>query len=203
MPTTIRSNKDAKANVAVSQALGVGADPKSLEIARQYLGTSKFIGYCQRFVRQVTGGRTIGASAIEAWNKAPQKIQGVQGIQPGDPVYFSPNSSNRGYGHTGIYAGNGQFVSATDRGIRQANLGEWIKATGQKLLGYVPGANRALGLGGQQESQQTQNLAYTPPTPEQGISHSIKLRQSGIKSPIPMPSPSSTINLDPNSNLEA
>lgn len=203
------ASKTAQANVATTQALRAGANPRDLEIARQYLGTSKFIGYCQSFVRQVTGGKTTGASAIQAWNNAPTKIQGTQGLQAGDLVYFSPNASNRGYGHTGIYEGNGNFISATNNGIKSTGLTDWMKSTGQKLLGYVPAVERALGLGGQQGSQQG-NLAFNPPTPEQAISHNVQMRQSGLASQVPVPMPptpnmqnqkpgpnASTIELDP------
>jgi len=193
------STNAAKADVAEIQALRAGASPRDLEIARKYLGNKNFAGYCQRFVRQVTGGRTTGASAIQAWNNAPQKVQGTtSGIQPGDLVYFSPNASNKGYGHTGIYAGNGNFVSATDNGIKETGIMGWLKSTGQKLLGYVPGTNRTLGLGGQQNSQPNQ-MGFNPPTPEQAIGHNVQMRQRGLASqvPVPMPPVSSTIELDP------
>lgn len=192
----------AKANVAAAQALHAGANPTTLELARKYMGQKNFIGYCQSFVRQVTGGRTTGASAIQAWTKAPQKVSGIMGIQPGDLVYFDANKSNRGYGHTGIYEGNGKFISATDNGIKSSDIFGWLKSTGQKLLGYVPGTNRAMGSGGQ-GSQQT-NMAYVPPTPQQAIEHHVQMRKSGLESQVPVPTPplpedKQTINLDPNS----
>jgi hypothetical protein len=202
-----------RANVAAAQALYAGANPRDLEIARRYLGTSKFIGYCQSFVRQVTGGRTSGASAIQAWNNTSQKVQGIQGIQPGDLVYFSPHVSNRGYGHTGVYSGNGQFISATDSGIKQMGILDWIKSTGQKLLGYVPAVERALGLRGQQNSQtnlesgnqqssQTNQMSFGFLTPQQAVSHNVQMRQQGLTSRVPVPMPPipqvrSTIELDP------
>lgn len=179
----------AKANVAATEALRAGANPRDLDIARSYMGAKAFIGYCQAFVNRVTGGKTSGASAIQAWNNAPQKVQGTtQGMQPGDLVYFSPNSSNRGYGHTGIYAGNNQFISATDNGVKQTGLFDWMKETGQKLLGYVPAVERALGFGGQQSPQKTQP-SFIPPTPEQAINHNVQARQIGMQSQVPIPTP--------------
>lgn len=197
------SNLSAKVNVATIQAINAGASPRDLEIARQYMGSKNFIGYCQRFVRQVTGGKTTGASAIEAWNKASQKVQGAQGLQKGDLVYFSPNASNRGLGHTGIYSGNGQFISATDSGVRQTNLLDWIKSTGQKLLGYVPNSQRTVGSGGQQGSQS--NLTTTiPPTSQRLISDSVRLKRMGISTPIPIPPVPEklpVVNLNPNQGI--
>ena len=183
------STLDSKTNVATAHAIAAGASPKDLEIARQYMGQQKFIGYCQSFVRQVTGGRTQGASAIEAWNNAKQKVQGsVQGMQPGDLVYFSPNASNSGYGHTGIYAGQGQFVSATDKGIRQSGLSEWMQATGQKLLGYVPAAGRAVGDFAGNVGQQINNMI----SPSQAIQHHVQMRQAGQDTQVPVPMPPTT-----------
>ena len=190
------STLDSKTNVATAHAIAAGASPKDLEIARQYMGQSNFIGYCQSFVRQVTGGRTQGASAIDAWNNAQNKVQGsVQGMQPGDLVYFTPNASNSGYGHTGIYAGNGQFVSDTDKGIRQAGLSDWIKATGQKLLGYVPNGERTSGGGGGGD-------AGGQVTPQQAIQHHVQMRQAGQDTQVPVPMPPTpgsapNIELDP------
>ena len=210
MAKIIKNSNEAKANVATAQALKAGANPRDLEIARQFMGNKNYTGYCQAFVRQVTGGVTQGASAIEAWNNAPTRISGTNGLQPGDLVYFSPNASNKGFGHTGIYAGNDQFISATDKGIRSAGIGEWLKATGQKLLGYVPGSERALGLGDSNGSQQS-GMAFSPPTPEEAISHHVQMRQSGMPTEVPIPTPpipnmqnqgqnplASQINLNPN-----
>lgn len=136
------SNTDSKVNNAAAQAISAGANPRDLEIARQYLGKKDFIGFCQSFVSKVTGGLTKGGSAIQAWLNSPNKIPSLQGIQPGDLLYFGPHSSNKGYGHTGVYSGNNQMISATNNGVTQNDLGGWLKQTGQKLLGYVPVSQR-------------------------------------------------------------
>lgn len=189
------STNTEKVNVATIQALKSGASPRDLEIARQYMGSKNYIGYCQKFVRQVTGGRTSGASAIQAWNRAPQKVPGVQGLQEGDLVYFSPNASNKGYGHTGIYAGNGQFISATNSGIRQTGLLDWMKSTGQKLLGYVPGSER-----------QSSQLAFNSPPSQQTINQGARMRKLGMQTQIPIPPTSEetklpVVNLNPNQGI--
>lgn len=186
------STNTEKVNVATVQALRAGASPRDLEIARQYMGSKNYIGYCQKFVGQITGGRTSGASAIQAWNRAPQKVPGIQGLQEGDLVYFSPNASNKGYGHTGIYAGNGQFISATNTGIKQTNLLDWMKSTGQKFLGYVPGSQR-----------QSSQLTFNPPTSQPVAG---QMRKLGTQTQIPMPpTPEETklpvVNLNPNQGI--
>jgi hypothetical protein len=108
-----------------------------LNTASQYLGTKDFNNFCEAFVEQ----------AIQAWI-AQQKnsVQGTQGIQPGDTVYFAADKSNGGYGHTGIYIGNNQFISATYNGVKTANLSQWQQSTGQKLLGYVPSGQSGRGV---------------------------------------------------------
>ena len=112
-----------------------------------------------------------------------------------DLVYFSPNASNEGYGHTGVYSGNGQMISATDNGVKQSNLGDWLKQTGQKILGYVPAAGRAIsgavgGLGNDINNMFGGSGGQsTPPTPQQAIQHNVAMRQAGMQSQVPIPMP--------------
>lgn len=167
---------------ATSQALANGADPNLLDRARQFLGKNAYVGLCEAFVERMTqGAEGIYRSAIDAWNQHQgSRQQGLAGVKPGDAVYFAPDASNQGYGHTGVYMGNGQFISATDNGIRQYNLNDWQKMTGQKLLGYVPQDSRVQQarsqLYPQQPRQQTpmtipsvtqQKLATTQPNKPQ------------------------------------
>src|ERR1035437_6573514 len=93
-----------------NEALNAGAHPAVLALAQKMLGQKDYIGWCQAFVRSV-GGNTSGASAYQAWQNAGNKVTGTQGMQPGDLVYFSPNQGNNNDGHTGIYAGNNQFIT--------------------------------------------------------------------------------------------
>ena len=118
-----------------------------LQTASQYLGTNDFNNYCEAFVEQVTQGKTgIYPSAIQAWiSQQKNAVPGTNGIQPGDTIYFSPNQSNNGYGHTGIYIGNGQFISATYNGVKTANLSSWQQSTGQQILGYIPTGQNGAG----------------------------------------------------------
>lgn len=86
-------------------------------------------GFCSRFVRQVFdkafGGRfqrLFGASAIETeklWQQAGltkslQQLGGMQGLKAGDVLFQGFGSG--GYGHTGIYAGNGMVMENSTRG---------------------------------------------------------------------------------------
>lgn len=139
-----------------NQALQAGAQPLVLQLASKLLGAREYIGYCQAFVERMSGNQQRFPSAIQAWNNALNKVQGTQGIQPGDLVYFSPNQSNRGYGHTGIYSGDNQMISATYGGVKKNNLEDWLKSTGQKLLGYLPQGAR------QVQTQQPQNPQQQP-----------------------------------------
>lgn len=119
-----------------------------LNTAGQYLGTQDYNNFCEAFVEQATQGHTgVYPSAIQAWlGQQKQAVQGTQGIQPGDTVYFGADKSNGGYGHTGIYIGNGQFISATYNGVKTADLSKWQQSTGQKLLGYVPSGQDGRGV---------------------------------------------------------
>lgn len=119
--------------------------------AYNYLGSQAYDDYCQAFVEQALyGHQGVYPSAIAAWNQQQDKaVQGTQGMSPGDTVYFSPNQGNGGNGHTGIYMGNNEFISATDNGVQTNDLNNWQKMTGQQLLGYVPQGQNAQGLGAQ------------------------------------------------------
>lgn len=117
-----------------------------LNTASQYLGTNNYNNYCEAFVEQSMLGHTgVYPSAASAW-QSQKGVQGTKGMQPGDSVYFAPDKSNNFYGHTGIYAGNGQFISATYNGVKQVDLNQWMQSTGQKLLGYVPSGQEGRGI---------------------------------------------------------
>lgn len=111
-----------------------------ISAAAKHLGTQNFNNFCQAFVEKVTKGKTgIYPSAITAWQQQQNKaVSGTRGMKPGDVIYFSPNASNQGYGHTGIYVGNNKFISATGKGVAEVDLSQWQQMTGQQLLGYVP-----------------------------------------------------------------
>lgn len=139
---------------ATSQAIQHGADPDMLANLYRTVGSQNYIGLCQKFVEQATMGSTGHyASASDAWHQQQDravKDSNLNGIQPGDAVYFDADQSNQGYGHTGIYTGNGKFISATDNGVQNNPLSDWIGQTGQKVLGYIPHvANQVGNLFGQ------------------------------------------------------
>ena len=134
---------------ATNQAVQAGAQPLVLQLASKLLGKNEYLGYCQAFVERMTGNQQRSPTAISAWDNAQNKVQGTQGMQPGDLVYFSPNASNQNYGHTGIISGNNEMISATNSGVKKSNIIDWLKQTGQNLLGYIPQGDRK----NQQESQ--------------------------------------------------
>lgn len=131
----------------------------NINAAQNYLGSQAFNDLCQAFVEQATyGHQGIYRSAVDAWNSQQHKaVPGIQGVKPGDVLYFSPNQGNGGFGHTGIYTGNNQFISATAGGVQYKNLNDWQQGTGQQLLGYIPQNQSAQGLG-QTINQNTRQL---------------------------------------------
>lgn len=122
---------------ATSMALQAGADPIDLIKAKSQLGKQDYIGYCESFVEQTSNSGWKGMSASDAWqNQQDEAVQGLGGIQPGDKVYFSdPNNAD---GHVGIMDKDNNFISATDNGIEENNINEWMRLTGQNPLGYIP-----------------------------------------------------------------
>lgn len=144
------SSQGTTSNPQVAQvttdALSNGANPLALAMAKQQLGEKQYIGYCEAYVEHIQGSSIKYPSAIGAWNTQAQQgkaVAGLNGVQPGDAIYFSPNAGNGGYGHTGVYSGTdsqGQpsFISATDSGIQQVPINSWEQYTGQQALGYIP-----------------------------------------------------------------
>ena len=132
--------KPPTVDVATSNAIQSGASPLGLAMAKKQLGKQEYIGYCESFVENVTGSGWKGSSASDAWNNQltqGKAVSGLNGVTPGSEIYFEdPHNSD---GHVGIYAGDNQFISATDNGIKQTDINQWQKSTGQKVLGYVPG----------------------------------------------------------------
>ena len=99
----------------------------------------EFDGLCEAYAEQQKYGKTgIYPSAIAAWNNTENRVQGTSGLQPGDQIFFAPNTSNGNFGHTGIYQGNGKFTSATYNGVQTNDLNDWQKNTGQSFLGFIP-----------------------------------------------------------------
>lgn len=83
-------------------------------------------GYCSRFVRQVfvkalgpSTARLFGSSAIQTernfkaagFGKTLGQIGGIKGLRAGDALFQGFGSG--GYGHTGIYLGNGMVAQNT------------------------------------------------------------------------------------------
>lgn len=102
-----------------------------------------YAGLCESWVEDVTNSSIQGDTAYDSWKNLSGKgkgVAGLNGVQPGDLVYFSsdPNSSYGTDGHVGIYNGNGLFTSATDNGVATASINDWTKANQQQVLGYVP-----------------------------------------------------------------
>lgn len=131
----------AKYVMPTSEPTPEGPKPITVTTADMIQNKDKgqYNGFCQRFVEDATYGKHgIFDSAISAWNQLPNKVRGLQGVKPGDLVYFSANAGNNNDGHVGIYEGNGVFKSATSKGIEDQNIGDWMAKTGQQVLGYVP-----------------------------------------------------------------
>lgn len=115
--------------------------PGNVDQAEGLLGRQDWDALCQKFVEQVTDGRTGEyPSAVDAWNSYAKSGKGqtdFSQMTPGDLLYFSANDGNSQMGHVGIYTGDGKFVSATYGGVQEKDVNDWMQQTGQKPLGYV------------------------------------------------------------------
>jgi cell wall-associated NlpC family hydrolase len=128
---------------ATTEAVSNGASPELLNNAKKMLGAQAYIGLCESFVENATGSGWQGTSAIDAWNNNSNVAQtDMSKIKPGDKIYFGADASNGYFGHTGIYTGNNQFISATYNGIQENDLSNWVNSTGQRVLGFLPGSGK-------------------------------------------------------------
>ena len=108
--------------------------------AQSRLGKNELPNLCEGFSELATlGHRGVYGSAIQAWQAHRGKAKsGVSGLKPGDLVYFEANQSNNYSGHTGVYSGNGKFISATPNGVKEMSINDWQKNYGSGYLGYIP-----------------------------------------------------------------
>lgn len=123
--------------VAAVEAIKAGGDVQALDKAFKMLGQDAFVNLCQGFVQSVGGSNGAFDSAIDAYKAQQQNAKpGLQGAQLGDQVFFGPTKDNP-YGHTGLISGDNTFVSATPTGIKNLNIADWEKYSGEQLLGTV------------------------------------------------------------------
>ncbi len=124
---------------ATTTAVQNGADPAILNNAKKMLGDQNYIGLCERFVEVATQGKSgLYPSAIAAFNAQKGNATDLANAKPGDAIYFAPDASNEGFGHTGVISGNGNMISATNTGVKETPIDKWTANTGQKILGVIP-----------------------------------------------------------------
>jgi hypothetical protein len=127
----------------ISQAMAT-VNPKSNAPQAQIgkaISTPNYAGLCLKWVDDQQGNSNRQPTAYADYQAHAQQgdvSASLKDIPIGARTYFSPNDSNGGLGHVGIYAGNGKFISATDNGIKTFAIKDWEAATGQSFLGWVP-----------------------------------------------------------------
>ena len=101
------------------------ADPTKAALAAawavQQIGSQAWNEYCERLIENAygTSGRYPSAAAAAA---GLPLYQDPSAAEPGDLVYFKADDTNNGYGHAGIYVGNGRMVSATPSGVKETSI---------------------------------------------------------------------------------
>ncbi|WP_313892198.1 C40 family peptidase [Psychrobacillus sp.] len=107
-------------------------------------GTSPAGFDCSGYIRYVFDKFDINLPRTSADQYEVGQAVAKDKLQPGDLVFFS-NTYKKGISHTGVYLGNGEFISAKSRGVLKANLHTdpyWApKYTGAKRVSDVTVAN--------------------------------------------------------------
>ncbi len=115
----------------------IKGNSKALATAQASVGDEDYNGLCEKFAEQVSYGKTgMFPTANDAWNHYAQNGQArpdVENAPMGSLLYFA----NGGAGHVAITDGKGNITGATDNGVKTLPLQEWVKSTGQKILGFV------------------------------------------------------------------
>lgn len=114
----------------------------NVSTAQSSEGRQDLNGYCEQFVEDATFGQNgIFPTAADAWTNYVKSGEAYQGdvtkAPAGSLIYFAPDASNSNEGHTGVLDGKGNMISATDYGVQQISVAQWMQQTGQKPLGYV------------------------------------------------------------------
>ena len=116
LPSTSTVNQAGSTSSSVSSAASSATGTQILAKATQYLGTPYVYGGaspsgfdCSGFVYYVYGtfGLSVGRTPEAQYNAGT--VVDKASLQPGDIVLFA-NTYASGISHSGIYAGNGQFI---------------------------------------------------------------------------------------------
>ena len=99
----------------------VGKQALAAAWALNQIGRQDFYNLCQQFIENAYGTTGQYRSAAVAGNALNWGTDPSQ-ADVGDLVFFRPDASNGGAGHVGIYLGNGEMVSATNKGITRDNF---------------------------------------------------------------------------------
>ena len=122
---------------STQSAIKAWAYPSQLAWAKSHIDPVAYNNLCLQFVDDALGLPNTNRSptAISAWQSPTnQKVQGLQGVQPGDPVFFGPTNTVP-EGHTGLYSDNGKFISGQ---FGEQDINQWSQNEGQPVLGYMP-----------------------------------------------------------------
>ena len=99
----------------------VGKQALAAAWALNQIGRQDYYNLCQRFIENAYGTSSQYGSA-KAASGALNWGNDFASADVGDLVFFRPDASNGNFGHVGIYLGNGEMVSATNKGITRDNI---------------------------------------------------------------------------------
>lgn len=124
LPTGVLSKQAAQSVRRAAAPAAANAATRAIAWAQKMTGRVDWNGLCEQFVEEAYGTKGVFPTAADA-SRALVTHRGKfswQDAPVGALLYFTPDQTNDGDGHAGIYLGNGKMISATPSGVREDRL---------------------------------------------------------------------------------
>ncbi len=134
----------ANSQGAVSQALGILGDNSTAgQVGQGISNDPSFANRCEAFAeQQIYGHQGMYPTAYAAFQANAQQGNintSMDNIPAGAQLFFAPDSSNGGAGHTGVMNNDSTFTAPLSNGnIDKFTLSDWLKYSGQQFIGWAP-----------------------------------------------------------------
>jgi cell wall-associated NlpC family hydrolase len=117
----LASAQKAVASAASTATTAVsGKAQKAVGWAKSMVGRTEWANLCERFVEEAYGTKGVFPDAAAAGQQlvTHRGASSLRTAPVGALLYFRADETNNGYGHAGIYLGNGEMISARPDSVK-------------------------------------------------------------------------------------